>query len=117
MPIAVDPRQAVEYVLKAERDSADATRFPIRPPTLAQERRIMAAFDKSGLEGTTVACRECMDRPSGLLDAEGNEVEWPTNDKGQPTDDALQLLSMHDRAEIATAIMARGRVSEDEAEK
>jgi len=129
MPIAVDPRQPWDYVLKAERNKEISTKFHLRPLTcgeLATVEDNLAAFNaESGearlLSGTQTLkiLRMGLVGWSDFYDAEGKPVEFQGTrrkvagqDVVQPDDITLDRLVPADRREIAEAITEQNRLTD-----
>jgi len=129
MPIAVDPRQPWDYVLKAERNNETPTKFHLRPLTcgeLATVEDNLAAFNaESGearlLSGTQTLkiLRMGLVGWSDFYDAEGKPVEFQGTrrkvagqDVVQPDDITLDRLVPADRREIAEAITEQNRLTD-----
>ena len=128
MPIALDPKQTFDYVLKAERDlpAEQQTVFELRGLTIAQETAIADAMmhgtagssDFGLRQGTTqlMSLRFGLRGWRNFKNADGVEVAFETQ-KGAPrhvTDACLDYLSGPDRSEIANAITERHSVTAEE---
>lgn len=139
MAIAQDPTRELEYVLKKDRTLADGTKNP--EPTIWKYRVLRSSIRskiEDGLgsasmspDGTSIGInvkngtvnREYMKHGlcgvENFFDADGNEVEFKQSSdrfgSGKVAhDDFLDRIDEDDFAEIAGAIKAGNRLTEDE---
>lgn len=126
--IAIDPRETWDYVLKAERETADPTVFVLGVLKVADEAALQdrLAVIKDG--ATTIASgthtlevlRRGLRGWRGFRFTDGRDVPFEC-DRGRmsggiaaPTDATLDYLPPDVRKELAEAIIERNRITEPE---
>lgn len=128
MPIAIDPRQTWDYILKDERESADPTVFTLGALSVGDEAALQDKLAVVRDGATTFATgthtldvlRRGLRGWRSFRFSDGRDVPFAT-DRGQmrngvaaPTDETLGYLTPDVRKELAEAIIERNRVSESE---
>ena len=130
MPIALDPKATFDFVLEDDRNlpEDDQTVFTLRGLTVAEEARVADSMIssipgqeelsfRSGTHQLTVL-RFGLCGWSGFKDGNGQEVRFETA-RGNPrhiTDECLDRLLSRHRADLVSAILERGTVTEEEGE-
>lgn len=120
MPIALDPDRKVEYVLKAERESDDATTFHLRALTLRERAEVDdCAFT---LHGDEVLLKNAARRVALLTrgltgwtnfnDARRSPVPFVKTDAGRPNESTLSRLDDDTVVELAQAIADLSQITE-----
>lgn len=126
--IAIDPRETWDYVLKAERETADPTVFVLGVLKVADEAALQdrLAVIKDG--ATTIASgthtlevlRRGLRGWRGFRFTDGRDVPFETNNGlkrdgvAPATDATLDYLPPDVRKELAEAIIERNRITEPE---
>jgi hypothetical protein len=120
MPIALDPDRTVEYVLKAERESDDATVFYLRALSLRERAEVEdAAFTLHGEEVLMKnATRRLALLARGLtgwgnfVDKKRQAVVFEKDSRGRADDASLNRLDDETVVELAQVIADLSQVSE-----
>lgn len=123
MPIAIDPNETTEYVLKCDRDLPvdGQTVFLIAPQTVAQTRaaetklqpvvRGDVTIQGSNVDFVHQVLRHGLRGWRNFKNRAGVQIAWQASHRdGQPTDETLARLSLSYRAELAEAIQALGKI-------
>ncbi len=126
MPIAVDPRERFTYILKRDRapeiPPEQRTVFYLRPLTVLEQHRLFDDFERVGTmrvrrelgSSMLASLRRGLVGWSRFPDAQGREVPFEANERGEVSDASLARLRLEDRLELADAIENEVAVNEED---
>lgn len=126
MPIALDPKQTFDYVVKDDRDlpPEEQTVWHLRCLTIAEESALADnQYSANAGSGEIMLkngsyqvgiLRRGVEGVSNFKDANGNEQAVSKAGNGLVPLHFFDLLSTKHREEIATAILTRGEIKEKE---
>lgn len=128
MPIAIDPKETVRFILEREREMEEPTVFLISPPTYRLSERLWNRAEVKDEEGGfsggvplgTALVMTCREHLRGWVegtfkDKDGNPIEYSGIEGVDPArEEDLERLAFDDLAEIANAIRELGVTTETE---
>ena len=107
--IALDPREPIEYTPR----HGDGEVFLLRPMTPALELKIKRKINEANTTDTELL-RLGLVGWRDYKDATGADAVFESDSNGLPTDDTLTRIPTSGRAELATAFLRSGQLTEDD---